>query len=240
MALSPARNSLIALLDEGLRQEFESRLDVFDFDLGHVFSAPGDLVKYIYFVDSGVISAVSLMDTGQTVEAYMVGREGFTGATAWLIPFRSPVRYVAQMTGSARRIDAARFREFANGNLRLREIMAAYDAALHAELAQSGPCNIVHRTDQRLAKWLLRAHDRADSDTLHMTQEFVGAMLGVQRTTVNLIAQTLASTGAIQYLRGKIVVKSRARLERLACECYDAGKSVADRRQTQNPDLAPV
>jgi CRP-like cAMP-binding protein len=238
MGLPDASNSLIALLDDDLRKEFETHLLVFNFDLGHVFSEPDELIAHIYFVDSGVISAVSLMGNGQTVEAYMVGREGFTGTTAWLIPFRSPVRYVAQMAGSARRIDAGQFREFANSNVKLREVMAAYDAALHTELAQSGPCNVVHRTDQRLAKWLLRAHDRADSDTLRMTQEFVGNMLGAQRTTVNLIAQTLASTGAIQYLRGKIVVKSRVQLELLACECYEAGKGVADRRQAQSLDAA--
>lgn len=235
-----ASNSLIASLDDHLRGEFESQLSVFEFDLGHVFSEAGDLVKDLYFVDSGVISAVSLMETGHTVEAYMVGREGFTGTTAWLIPFRSPVRYVAQMAGSARRIDAETFREFANDNRTLREVMAAYEAALHAELAQSGPCNILHNTEHRLGKWLLRAHDRADSDTLHMTQEFVGHMLGVQRTTVNQIAQTLASTGAIKYLRGKIVVKSRAQLERQACECYDTGKGVADHRRTQVLEVSSV
>ena len=231
MTSQPLRNCLLESLDVELRQEFEAKLTTFDFALGHIFSEPCELVKYIYFVDTGVISAVSLMESGETVEAYMVGREGFTGTTAWLIPFRSPVRYVAQMGGSARRIDAAAFREFANRNVRLRETMATYEAALHAELAQSGPCNILHRTEQRLAKWMLRAHDRADSDTLHMTQEFVGAMLGAQRTTVNLIAQAVAATGAIHYLRGKIVVKDRDKLERLACECYDAGKGVADRRR---------
>jgi CRP-like cAMP-binding protein len=194
-------------------------------------------VRHLYFVEAGIVSAVSLMSSGETVEAYMVGREGFTGTTAWLIPFHSPVRYVAQMSGSAQRIEAQKFRDFSNRDAGLRDILAAYEASLHAELAQSGPCNAVHQTGQRLAKWLLRAHDRADGETLHMTQEFLANMIGAQRTTVNQIAQGLASTGAIEYLRGKIVVKNRAKLEQMACECYAADKGVADQRQAPSRDL---
>ncbi|NBW07353.1 MAG: helix-turn-helix domain-containing protein [Caulobacteraceae bacterium] len=97
-----------------------------------------------------------------------------------------------------------------------------YASGLQAELEQSGACNALHRADQRFAKWLLRCHDRIDGNTLHLTQEYLGSMLGAQRTTVNEAAQTLQKAGAITYSRGRITIVDRAALERLACECYNA------------------
>ncbi|CAN5291162.1 Crp/Fnr family transcriptional regulator [soil metagenome] len=225
-----AVNILIHSLSPDLRGEFEGFLTPTNFNVGHIFSEPGELVEYLYFLDSGMMSAVSEMEGGETVEAYMVGREGFTGTTAWLIPFTSPVRYVAQIAGSARRIEAGKFRQFANEHEPLRTVMAGYEAALHAELARSAPCNAVHRADQRLAKWLLRARDRADSDELRLTQDLLGKMLGAQRTTVNVIAQKLEAVGAIRCLRGKVRIEDRTRLEAASCECYDERWGVADRR----------
>jgi hypothetical protein len=45
-------------------------------------------------------------------------------------------------------------------------------------------------------------------------------MLGVQRTSVNAVAQTLSEAGAISYVRGVITVLDRAKLEAASCECY--------------------
>lgn len=232
MALSSKRNTLLDQLSAEDYEAVTRHMSDFDFPLGHVFGEPGDDVEFIYFVNHGIISAVSIMANGETVEAYMVGFEGFTGATAWQIPFRTSVRYVGQLAGNARRIEAKKIRELAAERIGLRFVLANYDAGLQVELEQSAPCNALHRTERRFAKWLLRAHDRAESDTLFMTQEFLGNMLGAQRTTVNEAAQSLSTVGAISYARGKVFIKDRAALERSACECYAAGKAVSDRRLT--------
>lgn len=234
MALLPQRNVLLEKLDNHDRDALKSHMSDFDFELGHVFGEPGEEVQQIYFVDRGIISAVSIMTNGDTVEAYMIGREGFTGATAWQVPFRTSVRYIGQIAGHARRIEAKRLRELSVDRPGLRFVLANYDAALQIELEQSAPCNAVHRAEQRFAKWLLRAHDRADGDTLFMTQEFLANMLGAQRTTVNEAAQSLAGVGAIAYARGKVLIKDRAALERAACECYAAARAVADRREASS------
>ncbi|WP_324795170.1 Crp/Fnr family transcriptional regulator [Brevundimonas sp.] len=234
MALLPERNLLLEKLEKHDREAVLTHMSDFDFDLGHVFGEPGEEVQQIYFVDRGVISAVSMMTNGETVEAYMIGREGFTGTTAWQVPFRTSVRYIGQIAGRARRIEARKLRELSSERPSLRLLLATYDAALQVELEQSAPCNAVHRAEQRFAKWLLRAHDRADNDTLSMTQEFLANMLGAQRTTVNEAAQSLAGVGAISYARGKVLIKNRAALERAACECYAAAKAVADRREASS------
>lgn len=230
MALLTRRNALLAQLNPDDQDAILRHMSEIDFKLGHSFGEPDEDIRHIFFVEHGIISAVSMMSSGETVEAYMVGFEGFTGATAWLVPFRTSVRYVGQLAGSALRIEARRLRELASERVGLRNILAVYDASLQVELEQSAPCNALHRTEQRFAKWLLRAHDRADSDTLFMTQEFLGHMLGAQRTTVNEAAQSLATAGAITYSRGKVVIKDRAALERAACECYATARGVADRR----------
>ena len=221
MALAPHKNALLQSLGAEERQVILPHMSDFDFSLGHVFSEPGQEVEFLYFVDSGIISAVSMMRNGDTAEAYMVGREGFAGSTAWLVPNRSSVRYIGQIAGHARRIEARKARELVSQYSGLRKVLAHYDASLQIELEQSAPCNALHRAEQRFAKWLLRAHDRADGDVLNMTQEFLANMLGAQRTTVNEAAQSLAAVGAIAYSRGRVTITDRAALERTACECYN-------------------
>ncbi|AQR62678.1 hypothetical protein BZG35_14245 [Brevundimonas sp. LM2] len=231
MAKLHRRNALLEQLSKTDRDAIAPHLSDFNFKLGQVFGEPDEDVRHICFVNHGIISAVSIMTTGETVEAYMVGFEGFTGVTAWLTPYRTSVRYVGQLAGNALRIEARRLRELSSDHPGLRNVLALYDASLQVELEQSAPCNALHRTEQRFAKWLLRAHDRAGGDTLFMRQEFLANMLGAQRTTVNEAAQSLASAGAITYSRGKVVITDRVILERAACECYAAAKGVADRRR---------
>jgi CRP-like cAMP-binding protein len=73
-------------------------------------------------------------------------------------------------------------------------------------------------------KWLLNSHDRAGTEILPLTQEFLGDMLGAQRTTVTAVASALQKTGAISYKRGRITVLDRPALERASCECYAAAQ----------------
>ena len=44
------------------------------------------------------------------------------------------------------------------------------------------------------------------SDTLPLTQEFLSQMLGVQRSSVTLVARKLQEVGLISYRRGRIHV----------------------------------
>ncbi len=224
-------NSRGNILIDGLRVDDRDLLLAvatdFDFQLGHVFMEPADVVENIYFVDEGIVSAVALLTDGRSVEAYMVGREGFIGSTAWLVPATTAVRYVAQAAGKARRVEARRVRDLVARSETLRIVMARYDAALQRELEQSTACNAVHTSEQRFAKWLLRAYDRAADDVLHMTQEFLATMLGSQRTTVNEAAQNLTRKGAIIYSRGRVTMVDRQSLEASACECYAASKELA-------------
>ena len=232
MPSAPLRNHLIARLSSDDRDALLAAATPFDFSLGHVFCEAGDLVTHVYFVDSGIISAVAVMADGRTVEAYMVGPEGVTSPAAAAASSHTFSRLAAQSAGSARRVEAARLRTLMNDRRGLRVVLANYAVVVQNELEQSAACNALHRSDQRFAKWLLRCHDRVEGDTLQLTQEYLAAMLGSQRTTVNEAAQALQKAGAITYSRGKVTITDRAALERVACECY---RAAANREAPDEP-----
>lgn len=188
--------------------------------LGDDIVAPGQMIDVVHFPLSGIISTVNEMADGRSVEAFMVGREGVAGVEATTIPMRSGSRQTVQLDGEALRVDAGRVRALVAERPALMRALAVYHAGVQRELEQTAACHALHQAERRLAKWLLRCHDRADSDTIHLTQEYMAAMLGSQRTTVNEAAQVLQAEGAVSYSRGKVKVLSRAALETTACECY--------------------
>lgn len=215
-------NHLLGDLPPDDRLAVLAAAQAFDFPRGHVFCEPGDLPTHMTFIDSGVISALAVMEDGRSIESYMVGREGVTHPLATEAPTVCHARLVAQTSGSGRRIEVGRLKDLAEVRPAIREALARYLSRLMRELEQSTACNALHRAEQRFAKWLLRCHDRSQDDELRLTQEALASMLGSQRTTVNEAAQQLQSRGAIRYVRGKIRVLDRAALERAACECYAA------------------
>lgn len=219
--ISPG-NRLIEALDGRDREALLAQSTPMDFAQGHVFHEPGDAIDHVHFIERGVVSAVAVLHDGRTVETVMVGCEGLTGGVAAAVAQTAFTRTVAQVAGSARRIEAPRLRALCAERPAIREIIAAYQAGLQAELEQSAACNALHRAEQRFAKWLLRCHDRVDGAAFNLTQEYMASMLGSQRTTVNEAAQGLQKSGAISYSRGRITVLDRAALERVACECYRA------------------
>jgi CRP-like cAMP-binding protein len=188
--------------------------------LGADLIQPGQMIHAVHFPLSGIISTVNEMADGRSVEAFMVGREGVAGVEATTIPMCSASRQTIQVTGEALKIDAARVRALADDRPAVRRMLALYHAGVQRELEQTAACHALHPAERRLAKWLLRCHDRSDGDTMQLTQEYMASMLGSQRTTVSEAAQVLQANGAVSYSRGKVRVLSRPALEASACECY--------------------
>ena len=229
-------NSLISALPADDRQALLSQAVLIDFPQGHVFYEPGDPVDYLHFIEHGICSSVAVLQDGRTVETAMIGREGVTGVVASTVRQHAFTRSHAQLGGASWRIEAPKFRALAAARPAIRETVAEFMSSMQGELEQSAACNALHRAEQRFAKWLLRCHDRVEGDTLSLTQEYLASMLGSQRTTVNEAAQGLQKAGAISYSRGRITVRDRAALERIACECYRATVSVLDARGAARAD----
>jgi CRP-like cAMP-binding protein len=224
------QNLFLGSLSDQDRQSIEPHLRSRILGLGEVLAEQGDLLKVIHFVDTGIVSCVVPMRDGHAVEACMIGNEGFTGLEACYHPASSTTRLLVQATGRSRTLDSEIFRQLVRTSDTLQAAVAEYDWRLRAEVEQSSACNAVHLAEQRLAKWLLRCHDRHEGDMMNLTQEFLATMLGSQRSTVNQVAVSMSRSGAIRYSRGKVTVKSRAVLEASACECYSPVMATRDRR----------
>jgi CRP-like cAMP-binding protein len=104
----------------------------------------------------------------------------------------------------------------------LERLLLRYAYAVMSSIGQSAACNRLHLLEQRCARWLLGCHDRAESDTFAITQDFLAMMLGVHRPGVSIAAQSLQSDGLITYNHGTMTLLDRKGLEARSCECYGA------------------
>jgi CRP-like cAMP-binding protein len=185
-----------------------------------VLCTPGSEIDAVWFPTTCVLSVVTIMLDGQDVEACTIGHEGAFGLLSAL---GSPIaidRVVAQVPGAAIKTPASRLKAAAVLSLSITDLIVRHAQANAAQVQQSVACNAIHSVEQRLCRWLLMTQDRTRSDRLPLTQEFLGFMLGVQRTTVTGAARALQAAGLIRYSRGQIDILNRRGLEAGACECY--------------------
>jgi CRP-like cAMP-binding protein len=187
---------------------------------GLMLIEPGTEFDRVYFPHAGMISLLVLLRDGKSIETATVGREGVVGGMAGLGLYKSLVRAVVQLPMGASTIPAAQFRKAAANSAAISNLCIQYNEVLLSQARVTAACNALHPIEARFCRWLLQSADRAASDTLALTQEFLAEMLGVRRTSVTEIASKLQRTGVIAYSRGTIEIIDRPALEKLSCECY--------------------
>ena len=219
-------------LEHGRLNRFLATLPPHDFSLlaPHLRTIPlergvmlhdvGEEIEHVYFPHSGMVSLVAVMQSGADVETATIGRAGVIGASAGLGAKQSVGRAIVQLPGTGAWLSACQFHAAANRSQGIRDLIVRYNDLLLAQVQQSVVCNALHTMEGRLCRWLLQAHDCMDGNAIPLTQEFLGQVLGVRRTTVTIAAQLLQSSGLIQYRRGLIQIVDRPQLEELSCECY--------------------
>jgi CRP-like cAMP-binding protein len=131
-------------------------------------------------------------------------------------------RALVQVGGEALAINTSHLEAAKTGSPRFGDLFSRYADALLAQMMQSIACNALHRVEERCARWLLSTQDRVGDKVIHLTQESLAEMLGVQRTTVTGVTSLLQSRGLIRAHRGRVEIVDRDGLERAACECYAA------------------
>ena len=188
-----------------------------------LFPADG-VVEAVLFPESGMVSLVATLEGGEQVEVGIAGREGLVGLPLVFGDNRSLVEARVQMEGTALRIGAAAFRAAMDESAALRWVLNRYALAFQAQVTLTAACNARHAIEQRLARWLLIAHDRAGADEFPITHEFVSMMLGVRRPGVSIAAGVLQKAGLIRYARGRMAVTDRHGLEAVSCECYHTAR----------------
>jgi CRP-like cAMP-binding protein len=160
------------------------------------------------------------MEDGDAAEVGLVGCEGMVGLPLLLGAECDDIEAMVQGPGTALRMDAQAFREALEGIPGFRTLLLRYALVHHGQVARTAACNGRHHIDDRLARWLLMAHDRAEGDEYPMTHEFLSMMLGVRRAGITVAAGVLQKADFIRYQRGCIEVTDRSGLESVACECY--------------------
>jgi CRP-like cAMP-binding protein len=196
---------------------------------GSVLVAAGERLEHVYFPSGGFISLVTSLEGGETLEVAMIGRDSFFGPMAALDNGRALNDAVVQLAGSAFMMEIEAFRAAAGLSPALRATVIEHEQALFAQALQSAPCCAFHTVEARMARWLLRASDISNSDSLPLTQEFLAQMLGTRRSSVSIVANTLQRAGLIRYARGNIEITDREGLTDSACECYGVIKAHYDR-----------
>ncbi|MCW2025743.1 CRP-like cAMP-binding protein [Bradyrhizobium diazoefficiens] len=214
------------------------------FEPDTVLVRSGDELDPVFFPHSGAIAFMLDMPDGQTVATTLIGREGALASFSALGPSLSSVTAVARVAGTASQISAARFRAAYARSEAIRNVVQVHVRALLLQLQHVAACNALHLVDGRMARWLLQLHDRVPSDLLPVTQEALAQLLGVRRTTATLTMSKLRAAGAVPSDRRGFVEIDRARLERVACDCYALMQDKIDRMYCQElaapqPALAP-
>jgi CRP-like cAMP-binding protein len=222
--MQPTGNRLLDLLSPEALDRLRPHLSVETLPLGQTLQERGKPVETVFFPTSGMISIVAMMRDGAAVEVGIAGREGMLGVQAVLGDDVSLNEAMVQIPGSALRLPAEVLRREGQTSVQLRGVLLRYVQAYLNSATQSAACNRAHLLEQRLARWLLTARDRAGNDRLPLTHEFIAMMLGVRRAGVTVAAQSLQSAGLIHYAHGRITIADREGLETAACECYEVTK----------------
>jgi CRP-like cAMP-binding protein len=219
-AVDHRTNRLLAALDPRDFTPLAPFLEVVELSRGKVLYETGDTIHHAYFPHDSMVSLVTVMQNGETVETAVFGREGVVGFSGALVARQSFGRYIVQLPGTASRIPLVRLREAFDSSPAVRAILLRFTEALLAQTFQTVACNAVHPVEARCCRWILSTRDRTNTDTLPLTHEFLAEMLGVQRPTVSLVIRTFQTAGLITQGRGVITIADRAGLEEVACECY--------------------
>jgi len=185
-----------------------------------VLHEAGDTLRSAYFCNTGIISILSVLSDGKTVEVGLVGKEGLVG-TPLIAGFQtSATRSVVQIEGTALRVDSDSLTVLLKQCPRLERKLQQFSQVLGMQATQIAACNRLHEVEERLARWLLMSADRVGSASLALTQEVLGQMLGARRSSVTVAAGILQRAGLIAYTRGDVKIVQRGKLEQAACECY--------------------
>ena len=194
--------------------------------VGSLIYRPEEQTRFCYFLTSGIASVVIPMAEGDSAEVVLIGKEGVTGCMQMLGPAAIPTCCFVQLAATGFRMRHDHLTEIFLECEETRSRILEFVQQESFTLSQVAGCNRLHHAEGRLARWLLMAQDRTGSAHLDFTQEFLGEMLALQRTTVSSLAAALHEAGHIDYARGRLTVIDRAGLERSACSCYPTTKKL--------------
>lgn len=213
-------NQLLGALETKSRNRIESHLEPIKLKLGDVVCEAGGLLKHAYFPQGSVLSLLTVLENGSAIETANIGREGAFGLFAAMYSRVSFNRCIVQLEGHMARCPIEFLQSEFKTSEHVRNLFVSYSETLLSQVQQTVACNAMHTTEERMCRWLLMMHDRAEGEFLTYTHEFLAHILGANRKSVTLAAQSMQAAGLISYRRGAIQVLDRRGIEKASCECY--------------------
>jgi DNA-binding transcriptional regulator YhcF (GntR family) len=213
-------NLLLTTFKSEMRRLLEPSGEIVALELGESVQNRGQDVIWSYFpYGETMISLVVQLADRRSIEVASIGREGAVGGivSCGHAPAFGDAR--VQVAGPALRVPMHALEEAKRSSAFIGNIFCRYADYLLAQVQQSAACNTFHSIQQRAARWLLTAQDRA-GNRIELTQEALAGLLGVQRTTLNAVVRMLQDEGLVTTRRGRVIVLDRDGLKRSACECY--------------------
>ena len=229
------KNRLLGTVSPADLTSIKDALEPVALTLRQRIEPPNKPIQHIYFIEEGIVSIVATGPRGKTIEAGVIGFEGCTGLPFLLGAERSPLDTFVQLSGSALRIGVDTLRDAMDRHRGLQQILLRSAFAFTLQVAYTALSNGHATLDQRLARWLLMAHDRVRSPVVELTHEFLAIMLGVRRPGVTVALATLQAQGLVSLQRGAIIIQNRDGLLRLADRFYGAPEAEADRMLQGHP-----
>ncbi len=233
------KNELLSALPPAELSQLRPLLTRVPWINGQGLHEAGERIEQVFFVEQGMAAMMADTESGSSsTEVGLVGREGLVGLPVLLSPAAASFhRAVVQMPGNALRMPAPALRSSLDTLPVLRGLLFQALEAFMAQVAQTAACNSQHSLTQRLARWLLMAHDRLDGDNLALTQEFLSVMLAVRRSGVTVAMQALQAAGVVGQARGRVIICDRPGLEAAACGCYGRVQAFTAAVAARNPGL---
>lgn len=152
---------------------------------------PNRRIDTVFFMDAGFASVVAVQSDDTKVEVGLIGCEGMSGTAVVLGGDQSPHSTYIQPAGEGQRMAANELRKAIDASHSLRTLLLKFVQVFTVQTAHTAIANARARITQRLARWILMAHDRIGGNDLPLTHEFLALMLGVRRAGVTEAVQSL-------------------------------------------------
>jgi CRP-like cAMP-binding protein len=191
-----------------------------DLPLLHVFERPNKPIKDVYFPHTGIASIIAEHPHGRRIEIGVIGCEGMSGSAVVLGNKSSPHSTYIQVAGNGHRMSAAALRRAMKQSRSLHGSLLRFVQALMVQTAHSAIANARATLKERLARWLLMAHDRVPNDEVALTHEFLSLMMAVRRAGVTETLQLFEDRRLISRSRGEIILLDRKGIEKIAGHYY--------------------
>lgn len=214
------RNRLLRLLSADDWQVLGPLLKPVDLPKGSVIAECNQPIEHYYFIESGIGSIVALSPEGQRAEVGLVGRDGVVPTAAVTECDTTPHAILMQVEGHGFRVETRAFGKFLATRPDARRLMLRFVQTLSVQTACTALSNSVHHVEERLARWILMCHDRAEGGEIALTHEFISIMLAVRRPSVTTALHVLEGNRLIYSERGIVTVRDRAALESFALDAY--------------------